>query len=334
MKCSICGADGLVRAARPLNYEYKGQSTVIDNVHGDWCDACGEVTTEGTETDRVMAAMLTFNVEVNQRNAAPHFVERIRRGLGLTQAEAGRLFGGGPNAFSRYETSKTKPPKSLVLLLRVLAEHPALLSRISQEVDLNAVKFAPSKDASEEQVSTPGQSTDPLRSRDLDVFTPIAHDDALSGMSYVNSLIANDPYCGPRHALMLPSITGLYGSPVDRLMGVHAVVCRAEDTLYKWVVGHLSSEKALSEKERRGEKQVRSKWVMPPVESLAVTGIRAVKDDEDSDHLPHLRPHRGSTSGESLTLLGNPSVPSYSSSGRWIMGEGIPVAKKSSGRRG
>jgi HTH-type transcriptional regulator / antitoxin MqsA len=39
-----------------------------------------------------------------------------------------QIFGGGVNAFSRYENGKTKPPLALVKLLRVLDWHPELLS--------------------------------------------------------------------------------------------------------------------------------------------------------------------------------------------------------------
>ena len=39
-------------------------------------------------------------------------------------------FGGGVNAFSRYENGKTKPPLALVKLLKVLDRHPDLLSEV------------------------------------------------------------------------------------------------------------------------------------------------------------------------------------------------------------
>jgi DNA-binding transcriptional regulator YiaG len=48
----------------------------------------------------------------------------------LDQREADEIFGGGVNAFSRYENGKTKPPLSLVKLLQVLDKHPDLLGEI------------------------------------------------------------------------------------------------------------------------------------------------------------------------------------------------------------
>jgi len=54
----------------------------------------------------------------------------VRRKLNLDQREAAEIFGGGVNAFSRYETGKTKPSLALVKLLKLLDHHPDLLAEI------------------------------------------------------------------------------------------------------------------------------------------------------------------------------------------------------------
>jgi len=60
----------------------------------------------------------------------PAFIASVRKKLALDQREAGEIFGGGANAFSRYEKGKTKPPLALVKLLKVLDRHPDLLMEI------------------------------------------------------------------------------------------------------------------------------------------------------------------------------------------------------------
>jgi HTH-type transcriptional regulator/antitoxin MqsA len=50
--------------------------------------------------------------------------------LKLDQKEAAKLFGGGDNAFSRYENGKTKPPLALLKLLALLEKHPELLNEV------------------------------------------------------------------------------------------------------------------------------------------------------------------------------------------------------------
>jgi len=54
----------------------------------------------------------------------------VRKKLALDQPKAIEIFGGGVNAFSRYEKGKTKPPLAMVKLLKVLDRHPDLLSEI------------------------------------------------------------------------------------------------------------------------------------------------------------------------------------------------------------
>ena len=60
----------------------------------------------------------------------PEFIVRVRKKLALDQREAAEIFGGGVNAFSRYENGTTKPPLALVKLLKVLDRHPDLLDEI------------------------------------------------------------------------------------------------------------------------------------------------------------------------------------------------------------
>jgi HTH-type transcriptional regulator / antitoxin MqsA len=79
------------------------------------------------ESNRVSAAMLEFHRQVNASIVDPGFVARVRKKLALDQREAATIFGGGPNAFSRYENGKTKPPLALVRLLMLLDRHPHLL---------------------------------------------------------------------------------------------------------------------------------------------------------------------------------------------------------------
>jgi HTH-type transcriptional regulator/antitoxin MqsA len=130
MKCPNCAAAKLVHDTRDMPYTYKGESTVIPAVSGDFCSACGEVVLDLAESTRTSAAMLEFNKQVNTAIVDPAFITRVRKKLALDQREAAEIFGGGVNAFSRYENGKTKPPLALVKLLKVLDRHPDLLSEV------------------------------------------------------------------------------------------------------------------------------------------------------------------------------------------------------------
>lgn len=130
MKCPNCGAAKLVHDTRDLPYTYKGESTVIPAVAGDYCPKCGEAVLDMDESVRTSELMLAFNKQVNASIVDPEFIASVRKKLRLDQREAAEIFGGGVNAFSRYETGKTKPPLALIKLLKLLDQHPDLLVEI------------------------------------------------------------------------------------------------------------------------------------------------------------------------------------------------------------
>ncbi len=130
MKCPVCAAAELIHDTRDLPYTYKGESTTIATVTADFCPACDESITDMAETDRVVREMQAFNKQVNAAIVDPSFIMGVRKKLALGQREAAELFGGGVNAFSRYENGKTKPPLALVKLLKLLDRHPDLLHEV------------------------------------------------------------------------------------------------------------------------------------------------------------------------------------------------------------
>ncbi len=130
MKCPSCGKAELVRDTRDMPYTYKGETTVLPQVAGDFCPACDESILDAAESKRTMDLMLAFNKQVNAAIVDPAFIADVRKKLALDQREAAEIFGGGVNAFSRYENGKTKPPLALVKLLKVLDRHPELLNEV------------------------------------------------------------------------------------------------------------------------------------------------------------------------------------------------------------
>ncbi len=130
MKCPNCGAAELAHDTRDIPYSYKGEATTIPSVAGYFCPACGEGIFDATESRRIAEAMNAFNRQVNASIVDPTFIATVRKKLQLDQREAAEIFGGGVNAFSRYETGRTRPPLALVKLFKVLDRHPELIEEI------------------------------------------------------------------------------------------------------------------------------------------------------------------------------------------------------------
>ena len=130
MKCPVCGAAKLIHDTRDIPYIYKGETTIIATVTGDFCPACAELILDSAESERVMREMRAFSKQVNAAYVDPSYIFSVRKKLALDQREASEIFGGGINAFSRYENGKTKPPLALVKLLKLLERHPDLLNEV------------------------------------------------------------------------------------------------------------------------------------------------------------------------------------------------------------
>ena len=97
---------------------------------GDFCPACNEVVLNREHGDRYSELIGAFQKQVNAAYVDPQYIAKVRKKLALDRREAAEIFGGGVNAFSRYENGKTKPPLELVRLLKMLDRHPDLLSEV------------------------------------------------------------------------------------------------------------------------------------------------------------------------------------------------------------
>ncbi len=129
--CLQCD-DGTVlkHTARDLVFTYKSRKLSVPKVRGWHCPVCAECEFDDDEGKRYSAALDDFTAKTDAEEIA--WLRSIRKKLGLRQAEAGKLFGGGVSAFSEYERGKTQPHKSTVLLLRLLDKHPDLLKEVGQ----------------------------------------------------------------------------------------------------------------------------------------------------------------------------------------------------------
>ena len=130
MRCPNCASADLVHDTRDLPHTYKGETTVLTQVAGDYCPACGEGVFDAEVSRAISAEMKAFGKQVNAAIVDPAFISAVRKKLRLDQQEAAEIFGGGANAFSRYENGKTKPPLALIKLFKVLDRHPDLLAEV------------------------------------------------------------------------------------------------------------------------------------------------------------------------------------------------------------
>jgi putative zinc finger/helix-turn-helix YgiT family protein len=90
MKCASCGAAKLVHDTRDLPYTYKGETSILPQVTGDFCPACDESILDAAESRRTMNLMLAFNRQVNAAIVDPEFIVGVRKKTRPRPARSGR----------------------------------------------------------------------------------------------------------------------------------------------------------------------------------------------------------------------------------------------------
>lgn len=123
MKCHACNKGTLHHKAKSQVFTYKGKSITLEQP-GLWCDSCEEGILSGEDIAKTEKAFEKFKAKVDGL-LSPEAIRHIRKDiLKLTQEEAGKIFGGGKNGFSRYERGETKPLPAVSNLLKMLERHP------------------------------------------------------------------------------------------------------------------------------------------------------------------------------------------------------------------
>lgn len=106
-----------------------GRTEVVTGLSGWFCPKCGDGWLDDESSCRY--GLAGDELIRQHREQISNDVRRIRRKLRLTQKQAADLFGGGVNAFSRYERGEVEPGLSTMNLLRLLDRHPNLLEELS-----------------------------------------------------------------------------------------------------------------------------------------------------------------------------------------------------------
>lgn len=130
--CPICGEGHLEEVTGINEVEYKGHFAELD-LHYLVCDVCGSEQSNSAQLRTNKRAMVAFKKCVDGLLSGKE-VRAIRERLGVSQAEAAQIFGGGPVAFSKYETDDVAQSEAMDKLLRIVDAAPEVISILTQNV--------------------------------------------------------------------------------------------------------------------------------------------------------------------------------------------------------
>jgi HTH-type transcriptional regulator/antitoxin MqsA len=124
----------LQRGMRRVTLSFRAQREVVD-LPG-WYPADDPSAENGLHDARDMRVSDRAITIMKARDAGlltPEQIRRVRKKLGLSQRDAGRIIGGGPNAFQKYEAGDVLISKAADSALRLLANDPARLAELQGE---------------------------------------------------------------------------------------------------------------------------------------------------------------------------------------------------------
>ena len=121
----------LVRGIRTVKLTFRSQSETVE-LPG-WYPVDDPTAEQGIHdardmqvSDRAITVMKARELGV----LTPEQIRSVRKRLKLSQREAGRLIGGGPNAFQKYESGDVLLSKAADTALRLLSNNPKRLEEL------------------------------------------------------------------------------------------------------------------------------------------------------------------------------------------------------------
>ena len=130
--CPLCGEGHVTPRTEEMVTEYSGQKGTV-TLHYVECDVCGSEITDDADGRANKRAVLAFRKSVGGLLTGAE-IRALREQYGITQDQSARLFGGGPKAFSKYESDDVAHSVSMDTLLRLVRNNEeAFLDLVAQK---------------------------------------------------------------------------------------------------------------------------------------------------------------------------------------------------------
>ena len=129
--CPICGEGHVFASVQMVESEYKGHKANLP-LHYKQCDTCTSDFAGMAESKLNKRVLMAFRKQVDGLLTGEE-ITALRKQYQLTQAQAARLFGGGPVAFSKYENGDVAQSEAMDTLLRLVRRSPEAFWALVEE---------------------------------------------------------------------------------------------------------------------------------------------------------------------------------------------------------
>ena len=126
--CPVCGAGHLTRRSTTESITYKGFTKSYAHIFSV-CDLCLVEQVDSEEMRANKRSVIRLKKTIDGLLTGDE-MRSIRNNWGISQDEASRIFGGGPQAFSKYETDDVAQSESMDKLIRTAVKFPQVFSEL------------------------------------------------------------------------------------------------------------------------------------------------------------------------------------------------------------
>lgn len=156
--CEVCGEGHVVPLQGSNEVEYKGKQYAVP-FRMSYCDACGSEFGSPADMRANKRAVIELQKQVDGLLEG-HAIRHIRAMYKLSQEEAGRVFGGGPVAFSKYESNDIAQSTAMDNLLRAAQQIPGVVHFLAKRacVDIKPAEMQIASNVAKVKVVPPTES--------------------------------------------------------------------------------------------------------------------------------------------------------------------------------
>lgn len=136
--CAACGSNALTSHEENSTVTYKGANGSIVTLYSI-CGNCGSETVTDEQSKLNQRLFMAFK-KVSDGFLTGSQMLQLREQLCITQSEASLIFGGGPNAFTKYENDDVMQSAAMDKLVRIAVDFPEVFSRLKEQSGISKYK--------------------------------------------------------------------------------------------------------------------------------------------------------------------------------------------------
>lgn len=129
--CKLCKSENVSGFAETEDVSYKGNTLQV-SIAFSVCNNCDRELISKPQILQNEAALRAAKKEFDGLLSSEEIV-RARKKLSLTQEQASRVFGGGRNAFSKYERGEVSQSVAMDKLIRICLNHHDIFRELARE---------------------------------------------------------------------------------------------------------------------------------------------------------------------------------------------------------